>query len=182
MGHYESIHHGGREHHPPKERVGEETYRLTTYIPSLSVNQLYYLQGGNLPKIPLKTELSLEPLFGPCMTKTGHNNPCRSPSRHLSSFPWGWAASPQPGVWRPPFDHPQHHPKKGSSGQSSNTAKELAWPPAITSGGMAGATFTRDILQAPELPQAQPCCHHHKPRDSQQNISPWRRASNRGDT
>lgn len=56
-------------------------------------------------------------------TETGHNNPSRSPLRHLSSFPWGWAASPQPAGWRPLFAHPQHCPKKAAQDRAATVPK-----------------------------------------------------------
>ncbi|EOA96900.1 hypothetical protein Anapl_10355 [Anas platyrhynchos] len=78
-------------------------------------------------------------------------------------------------------------PQKGSSGQSSDSAKELvpkkaaqdsdsakelAWPPATTSGGIAGAMLTHDILQVPELLRAQPRCHHCQEHTSQTQRHP----------
>lgn len=56
-------------------------------------------------------------------TETGHNNPSRSPLRHLSSFPWSWAASPQTAGQRPLFAHPQHCPKKAAQDRAATVSR-----------------------------------------------------------
>lgn len=128
-------------------------HQLATCIPPLSITRLYYLQGGKQAKIPLKTELRLELLFGPC--KTRRQDTTTLPGALLGISPASLGAGQHPpNLLGGGHCSSSALPQKGSSGQSSDSAKELAWPPATTSGGMAGATLTHDILQS---------CFEHSP-------------------
>lgn len=98
-------------------------------------------------------------------TETGHNNPSRSPLRHLSSFPWGWAASPQPAGWRPLFAHPQHCPKKAAQDRAATVPK--SWrghqPPPVVEWleQRSPMTSCRAALSTALLP---PLCQEHTPQ------------------